>query len=267
MEIKKNLAEFYNLLSDIRQIAKKLLKYKSNTHYRDSFKIKIRKLERSYISIKKELCSIKNQKLISLWGNIKGDIETITEYKNPESTIDEVDYIEEKIWNKIEIELENLDPCGGDFTVIHISGKTGWTDRNKKFSDFLKGLKGEIVIVDSYYGLGSLHVLDNFSEDTNVKFLTAQMGSDENPEKMNKELRRFKKEFPNIALRKYPKFWELHDRYILSEDMLIWVGHGLKDFGDKECFLVGIPIEKIPEVSKTLRLQFKERWEKADNLT
>jgi len=162
--------------------------------------------------------------------------------------------------------LQSEDTSKKGIIVKHISGKKGWTDRNNKFSEFLKNLKGEIIIVDGYYGLGSFHVLDNL-ENRKVRFLTLQAGRDENEDKITKELQRFKKEFPKIELKKYQNFWEIHDRYILSEDMLVWIGHGLKDFGDKECFLIGIPIEKVPDIAKNLRIEFEERWNKSNNLT
>lgn len=166
--------------------------------------------------------------------------------------------------NKEFFQDENIPKNG--IIVKHISGKKGWTDRNKKFSDFLKNLKGEIIIVDGYYGLGSFHVLDNF-ENIKVRFLTFQAGRDENEEKITKELQRFKREFPKIELKKYPNFWEIHDRYILSENMLVWIGQGLKDFGDKECFLIGVPIETVLDIAEGLRAEFEERWNKSNNLT
>lgn len=181
-----------------------------------------------------------------------------------------VSFIEDKL---IELEFDMNEVCNpvksesDGLIVKYISGKKGWTDRNNKFAEFLKKLKGEIIIVDSYYGLGSFHVLDNFPEDKRVRFLTAQIGREENQDKINKELQRFRREFPKIELKKYNNFWELHDRYILSEDMLIWIGHGIKDFGDKECFLIGISSKRVLEIVKNLRSEFEERWKKSNNLT
>lgn len=154
-----------------------------------------------------------------------------------------------------------------DVEIFYISGNSPWTDRNERLSEFLKKLNGEIIIVEAHYGLGTFHVLENFQKGQKVKFLTAQLGANENEDKVEKELKRFKREFPDIELKRYPKFYEFHDRYILSSNMLVWVGHGIKDFGDKECFLIGISREKISEISQILEERFKERWGKSDNLS
>lgn len=151
--------------------------------------------------------------------------------------------------------------------VFYISGNEPWTDRNKMLNVFLSGLKGEILIVDAYYGLGTLHVLENFKKNQKVKFLTAQLGGSENADKFRSELKRFKREFKNIEFKKHAKFYELHDRYMLSDNLLVWVGHGLKDFGDKECFIVAIPREEVSEIASILKKKFNEKWKKANNLT
>ena len=104
-ELKKELSEFHNLLMEVRNIGEKLLKYKGNLNYRKSFNSKIRSLDKKYLLIEKELSQQSNKKLVLLFKKIKGDLETITEYKNPETTIEEIDFIEDKIWNKIEVEL------------------------------------------------------------------------------------------------------------------------------------------------------------------
>jgi len=150
--------------------------------------------------------------------------------------------------------------------ILCITGEHPWTDRNKKFLEFLKKLKGEIIILEKHYGLGTFHVLDNLNEGQKVRFLTAELGSNENQDKIDRELVRFKKEFPNIKLKKYPRSWELHDRYIISDNLFVWIGHGIKDFGDKESFLIGIPVEQVSEIVTSLKTKFEERWIKSNNL-
>ena len=142
---------------------------------------------------------------------------------------------------------------------VYITGKTPWTDRNEKFINFVSRLKGEILIVDPYYGLDTLHILTKFPR-SDIKFLTAQLGNDETEEIIKKEISRFQKEFKNIHIRVYPKFYELHDRYIISDNYFVVVGHGLKDFGNKECFFIAIPAGTMSELIKVLKERFEERW-------
>lgn len=174
--------------------------------------------------------------------------------------------INHKIFKDLEKEFSQQTAAGGT-EVLYISGSTPWTDRNKLLPEFLKKLRGEILAVDSYYGLGTFHVLGNFPKGQTVKFLTAQVGRTENEDTVHKELRRFRGEFPNIELRKFPHVHELHDRYLLSDNLLVWVGHGLKDFGDKESFLIGIPIDRSNRIATTLKTKFAERWVKSQQFS
>lgn len=141
-----------------------------------------------------------------------------------------------------------------------ITGEKPWTDKNKEFMELISNLKREIFILDPYYGLETLHVLSSFGYTKRVYFLTSKMGGGENAALVNKEIARFKKEFKNIEMRAYPKFDELHDRYIISDNFFVIVGHGLKDFGNKECFLIAIPDEDVKGLITTLKTNFKKRW-------
>ena len=151
--------------------------------------------------------------------------------------------------------------------IFYVTGDRPWTDRNSKFPSFIKELEGEILILDPYYGLGTLHILSQFSKDKKMRFLSGQLGNNENQAIFSKELVRFKKEFRGADLKIYPKNYELHDRYIVSNNYLILIGHGIKDIGDKECFLIAIPSEEVSEVITNIRTKFEERWNKSNNLT
>jgi len=152
-------------------------------------------------------------------------------------------------------------------TIIFITGEKPWTDRNEKFMALISSLTGEVSILDPYYGIDSFHILSKFSKNNVIKFLTSQLGKDEDKIKIEKELARFKKEFKNIEIAIYPKFYELHDRYIISDNYFIIVGHGLKDIGDKECFLIALPTKEVADLIKIVKEKFKERWKKSQKLT
>lgn len=152
--------------------------------------------------------------------------------------------------------FENLDQNG----IKLITGEKPWTDKNKKFIGFIKELEGEIFILDPYYGAETLHILSNFENTRKIYFLTCKMGGGENLTIMKKEIARFNKEFKNIEMRIYPKFDELHDRYIISDNFFVIVGHGFKDIGNKECFLIAIPNEDVKGLVAILKVNFKKRW-------
>ena len=163
-------------------------------------------------------------------------------------------------------ELEKLRSLGQN-KIILITGERPWTDKNREFVNFIKLLKGEIFILDPYYGIETLQILSNFENSKKVYFLTSRMGGGENPALVTKEMARFKKEFKNIEMSAYPKFGELHDRYIISDNFFVIVGHGLKDIGNKECFLIAIPAEDVKELTTTLKINFKKRWENSTILS
>ena len=69
-----------------------------------------------------------------------------------------------------------------DSNFIFINGVEPWTDRNKKFREFIDRIDGDVIIVDPYYGIGTLHILSQFPKNKKIRFLTSQMGSDEKEE-------------------------------------------------------------------------------------
>lgn len=150
--------------------------------------------------------------------------------------------------------------------ICLITGNKPWTDRNDKFVEFVNKLSGEILILDQYYGIDTFHILSKFPKSNKIRFLSSQLGKDENEVIIKKEITRFKKEFKNIKMRLYQNFYELHDRYIISDNMFIIVGHGLKDLGNKECFLIGLPVNEVDELTSNLKNKFEDRWNKANIL-
>jgi hypothetical protein len=143
--------------------------------------------------------------------------------------------------------------------IIHVTGDKPWSDRNEKFVNLINQLKGELLIIDPYYGLDTLHLLSKFPQKQ-IKLITSKLGSDEKEELIKKEVVRFKKEFKNINVKIYPKFYELHDRYIISENYFVIIGHGLKDLGNKECFMIAMPVEKVRDIVLSLKEKFEEKW-------
>jgi hypothetical protein len=93
------------------------------------------------------------------------------------------------------------------------------------------------------------------------------MGGDENPAKFEISLKRFRREFKNVELRKCDKAHELHDRYIIAVNALLIIGHGIKDLANKESFIVYLPQKMVLGFLPVLRKSFEERWRKASNLT
>jgi len=152
--------------------------------------------------------------------------------------------------------------------VLFFTGKESWTDPNKNFPKVIELLKGELCIVDPFYGNGSFYVLEKFGKYRKIRFLSCKLGNEEqnNITKFEMNLKRFRKEFKNIQMRKYDKIYELHDRYIIADNGLVIVGHGIKDLADKESFVVFLSKALVAKLLPVLKRVFEERWGKANNL-
>lgn len=146
--------------------------------------------------------------------------------------------------------------------VHFYSGEQSWSDLNKEFPKIIERLEGELCIVDRYYGNGTFHVLSLFGNDRKIRFLSSELGGEEqrNAEKFNKNLQRFKSEFKNIELRRYSNGYELHDRYIIAKNALVVIGHGIKDLGNKESFVIFLPKDFVHGFLPNLKAIFEHRW-------
>lgn len=152
--------------------------------------------------------------------------------------------------------------------VLFFTGKDSWTDPNKNFPKVIELLKGDLFIVDPFYGNGTFYVLEKFGKKRKIRFLSCKLGDEEqrNITQFDINLKKFRKEFKNIEMRKYDKYYELHDRYIIADNALVIVGHGIKDLADKESFVVFLPKKLVMKFLPILKKSFEERWKKSNNL-
>lgn len=152
--------------------------------------------------------------------------------------------------------------------VLFFTGKNSWTDPNKNFPKIIELLNGDISVVDPFYGNGTFYVLEKFGKNRKIKFLSCKLGDEEqqNRTKFDINLRRFRKEFKNIEIKIYNNPYELHDRYIIAENGLVIVGHGIKDLADKESFVIFLPKKLVTKFLPVLKKSFQERWKKSVDL-
>jgi hypothetical protein len=154
-------------------------------------------------------------------------------------------------------EVSFLFESQGEINVSYVEGGKPRTAR-KMLADIFETLSGDIRVCDPYYGLRTLDALEMIPASCSVKFLTAQ--TTEKPIKLAGAITDFKRERPRIELRIYPDPKSLHDRYVLSSNLLLILGHGIKDIGNKESFVVSISSEYAGDLLKSLEKTFEERW-------
>lgn len=142
--------------------------------------------------------------------------------------------------------------------TLYVTGRTPWSDRRFVAKEAARKATGEVRILDKYFGMESLDFLQCFQQNRRIRFLTTHTAK--NLGHLQREVARFKKEFPNSEFKAYPFHQELHDRYVLFDKEVWFVGHGIKDIGVKESFVVVLQDPFGKDVRKTLHDSFEARW-------
>jgi len=145
----------------------------------------------------------------------------------------------------------------GNICIFYVDGKKPRTAR-LKLQEILVSLKGSIRICDPYYGLRTLEVFDMLPNNSSIMFLTVKTNEDKN--RLKGPIQDFMREKSNIKLRIYNGSIKIHDRYVLTDDSLLIIGHGLKDIGSKESFIITIPKEVAPDLLNQIKSVFDDRW-------
>jgi hypothetical protein len=148
----------------------------------------------------------------------------------------------------------------GNISVMYIDGEKPRTSR-KNLAEILGELAGTVRVCDPWYGVRSLESLEMIRAENEVRFLTAR--TNENLARLTGPLKDFKTERPRTELRRVQNAGELHDRYVLGEQLLLIVGHGLKDIGGKQSFIITVPKALAPDLIAQVRTAFDEKWKTA----
>jgi hypothetical protein len=97
-------------------------------------------------------------------------------------------------------------------------------------------------------------------KDRKVEFLTKienLKGADRN--RFLRELKDFRSEYDNVEFRNYPNA-DIHDRYIISSDSLVILGHSIKNLGCKESFAIVMRRDQNQNIVEALVESFNRRW-------
>lgn len=153
----------------------------------------------------------------------------------------------------------------GAIDVIYFEADKRFTSKRLLSRHIFDSLKDDLLIVDPYCGVRTLDVLSSVKVNK-IYFLTKVENLRE-PERsrFSRELQDFKIEHPNIEFRNYPHA-DLHDRYVISSDLLVILGHSIKDLGSKESFAVFLRKKTSQNIVEALIENFNRRWKQATNL-
>jgi hypothetical protein len=161
-----------------------------------------------------------------------------------------------KLMTKGKTDVEGL--LGGELmSVVRIEGGFPRTARIT-LGKMLAGLTGMVRICDPYYGVRTLDSLDHVPKGCTIRFLTAK--TSESVPKLQRAIRDFIKERPRTEFRLAAKPSDLHDRYVVTTDVLLILGHGLKDIGGRESFIIRLGRDLSADLIDETTKAFDARW-------
>ncbi len=168
-----------------------------------------------------------------------------------------------RLMTKGEREAEKVLSSGSGLAILRIEGGQPRQAR-LRLGEVLKSLKGTVRICDPYYGISTLDSLDLLPESCDIRFLTQK--TNESARKIKGALRDFYKERSSVEFRCALKTTRLHDRYILTKKELLILGHGLKDIGNKESFVIVLEKSLVSDLIDDILSSFDKDWKEAKKL-
>lgn len=163
-------------------------------------------------------------------------------------------------WGKLPDPPENRGPI----SVVLVESGTPRT-AHLQVADILEDLRGEVRVCDPFYGAGSLLRLDLLRGCSRVMFLTKDPDGAER-EFADRALTEFVRERRQFEVRRCSTR-QLHDRYVLTDDDIIILGHGLKDIGNKQSFIIRLNRSACGDVLDSVRSTFDSAWATAESIT
>jgi hypothetical protein len=150
--------------------------------------------------------------------------------------------------------------ANGNLQVVQVKASTPRTSR-KYLDNILSDLRGTVRICDPYYGHKTFDSLDKIPKSTKVRFLTSR--TSESGAKLRRTIASFRKEFALTQLMEANASAKIHDRYITDGKQLMLVGHGLKDIGNGDSFIIIIGSHESRDLIRQVIKTFDEHWRAA----
>ncbi len=143
--------------------------------------------------------------------------------------------------------------------VFYFEPDTNYTAKKLLNNQVFSSLTGSLKFVDPYCSEKTLDILENLKERHTMVLTRLENLRERDKNKFVRSVADFKTENPNVEFRDYPNT-DIHDRYIISEDKVILIGHSIKDLGSKESFAVVLGREYYREIYEALNNNFTIRW-------
>jgi len=143
--------------------------------------------------------------------------------------------------------------------LLYFEPEKRFTSKRLLIKNILTNLNGILKFTDPYIDIRTLDILKDLN-NSEVRILSKLTKLKEpHRSRFLRELKDFLKEKGNFNFRDYNKR-DLHDRYIISLDSIILIGHSIKDLGAKESFAVVLDKATNNDIYNVLDSNFDERW-------
>ena len=124
----------------------------------------------------------------------------------------------------------------------------------------LEALQGEIRICDPYIYSKTLDYIALTSKAEKVFLLTENI---QDSSRLRRDLAAFTREHQKLLEIRVMAAGNLHDRYILHRDGMLFVGASLKDIAKKQSMIISLPASMATEIGKT----FERGWNSANKFS
>jgi hypothetical protein len=152
----------------------------------------------------------------------------------------------------------------GYIEIFYFEPGKPYSNKREVSKNILYNLKGELSIVDPYCDIKTLDILKEVKKTT-VKFLTRADNLKDRKPRFLQQLKDFKIENPQVEVRDYPHD-DIHDRYIISSESLILLGHSIKDLGNKESFAISLNKDANKNLVEAIIENFNRRWKESTQI-
>jgi hypothetical protein len=148
---------------------------------------------------------------------------------------------------------------GGNVAVVRIEAGKPMTAKGQ-LTQILSGLKGTVRVSDPYYGGRSADALVATATAPEVRVLLGKCGGGENEAAARRALVDLTREHKNVHVRIAPPSQLPHDRFVLTDGEMILIGHGLKDIGSRESFVIRVPRPMLEDIARRTEVAFDALW-------
>jgi hypothetical protein len=150
----------------------------------------------------------------------------------------------------------------GPIELFYISGQSPYRDR-RTIEDILHEVTGKVLVVETWFGKGTLDLLKSISDKCTVRVLISHM--EEKQKVSADDILRYRKERPSFEFKRAGQK-QVHDRYIIDNRGLTILGHGLKNIGTSQSFAVFLERSLISDVIEQIAKDFDSKWNSATSL-